>query len=152
MMNTDPTEIPVGFRVRAPKFLPVILWMAALMNVATLLAQFSAVSILLAAGLAFAGYAQFAWHADIRPDGISFRNKAGVDWDRTWDELRPGVVVQRPARFGSLVRGRLRTGRRVAIPNGPVRTLAGGPVAPETARGLIQAWADAGTGSDIETS
>lgn len=143
--HVHPDDVPAGFVVRAPGWLSWLLVVFALLNLANLFVAFDVVSLVLAVALTWAAATQRAWRAEVRPDGLRFTNRIGVDWERAWSDLRPDVEVRRPGRFGALVRGRLTTGRRVLVPNGRVTTLAGGTLAPETARSMMQAWADRGT-------
>lgn len=143
--NVHPDDVPAGFTVRAPAWLPWTIWLFALLNLGSLFVTFDVVTLVVAVALSFAAATQQSWRAEVRPDGLRFRNRVGVDWERPWVDLRPDVVVRRPGRFGTLVRGRLRTGRRVSVPNGRVATLSGAQVAPRTAQQLMQAWADNGT-------
>lgn len=145
--HVHPDDVPAGFAVRAPGWLPWTIWAFALLNLGSLFVAFDVVTLVVAVALSFAAATQQSWRAEVGPDGLRFRNRVGVDWERPWTDLRPDVVVRRPGRFGTLVRGRLRTGRRVSVPNGRVATLTGGAIAPETAQQLMQAWADNGTAS-----
>ncbi len=145
--DVHPDDVPAGFAVRAPGWIPIGIAFVAVLNLAQAMAG-NTVSLFLAILLAFAALAQRSWRAEVRPEGLRFRNRVGVDWERAWSDLRPDVRVQRPGRFGSLVRGRLRTGRRVTVPNGVVTALGGGRVAPDTAQQLMQAWADRGTDAE----
>lgn len=139
-----PSDVPVGFQLRAHRWLVVVLAIASLAQWLGLLATFTGFGLVIAVLLTYVTIVQATWRARVSPAGVTFVSPLGVDWAHAWSDLHGPVEVRRPGGFGALARARAVDGPRISVPNGVLTTTQGAPIAAETAQRMIQAWADAG--------